>query len=140
MASERVLLPSAVTPSHYALTLTPDLEKLTFLGSVDINVAVHEADVTSVTVHSKEIQITTVSFKSADGDSSFKLVGINYNLELTTVSFLFDKALPVGQGVLSIEYAGILNGDMSGFYRSYYVDADGVRKVIAIISTCVYIM
>jgi aminopeptidase 2 len=118
MATERVLLPSSLTPSHYSLTLTPDLEKLTFAGNVDINVTVHVDNVCEVTLHSKEIQVSSVTFKSTSSpEAALSLVGINYNFKLTTVTFVFDGAFPVGSGVLSIEYTGILNGDMAGFYK-----------------------
>ena len=33
----RVLLPSNAVPKHYKLDLTPDLEKLEYLGSSDTN-------------------------------------------------------------------------------------------------------
>lgn len=130
--NERVLLPSALTPSHYALALTPDLDKLTFQGAVSITVAVSTEQVSEVTLHSKEIQVSKVTFSSSVPDAvSPSLVGINYNLKLTTVTFVFDGPFPVGQGVLAIEYTGILNGDMAGFYKSTYVDADGNKKVMA---------
>jgi aminopeptidase 2 len=32
----RVVLPTNVTPSHYTLTITPDLKKYTFRGYVEI--------------------------------------------------------------------------------------------------------
>lgn len=127
IVSERVLLPSAVVPSHYTVTLIPDLELLTFQGKVDINVSV-SAITSEISLHSKEIQVKSVSFKSV---SSVQCIGINYNLKLTTVTFVFDGPLAEGNGLLSIEYSGILNGDMAGFYKSAYTDADGKKKIMA---------
>ena len=43
MAENRVLLPDAVTPSKYTLSLSPDLEKFTFDGEVSIAVNVSNA-------------------------------------------------------------------------------------------------
>jgi hypothetical protein len=52
-------------------------------------------------------------------------------MKLTTVTFVFDGELPVGEAVLTCKFKGILNGDMSGFYKSNYSDADGNKKVMA---------
>jgi len=40
---ERVQLPSNVTPVHYDLSVIPNPESLSFIGSVRITVDVHEA-------------------------------------------------------------------------------------------------
>jgi len=126
--SERVLLPSSVLPGHYSLTLTPDLETLTFTGILDIEVNVSEPT-TEITLHAKELQIKSATFKSTG--EALKLVGLNYSFTATTVTLVFSATLPLGAAVLSIEYTGILNGDMAGFYRSSYSDAAGVKKIMA---------
>ena len=52
-------------------------------------------------------------------------------MKYNTVKFTFDSSLPVGEGVLSIKYKGILNSDMAGFYKSTYADANGNKKIMA---------
>ena len=49
--SERVLLPGSVTPSHYALEITPNFALLTYACSETIKVTVSEAT-SSITMHS----------------------------------------------------------------------------------------
>lgn len=122
--ADRFLLPNTVTPVHYALELTPDLEKFVFDGTVDIDVTVNNEDVFSIEMHCHEITINSVTFSGADGFVS-NFTGLSYNLDLTTVTFTFPSALPKGCGKVHIEYAGILNDQMAGFYRSKYSDADG---------------
>ena len=56
---------------------------------------------------------------------------ISYHLVDTTVSLHFADELPVGAGIVSMSFDGILNSDMAGFYKSGYVDADGNKKVMA---------
>ena len=132
MASERVLLPSAVKPVHYKLELFPDLVTFEYDSNEEISVVVGEQGVKEVSLHSKEIHVQEVSFKSSiEGAESPKLESISYNLKLHTVTFAFDGILPVGEGVLSIKFKGILNTDMAGFYRSSYADANGDKKVMA---------
>lgn len=127
---QRVVLPTSVTPVNYNLEITPDLERFTFAGSEDIDVDVSK-EVDSITVHSKEIFVTAVHFKSAVPDSNvIKAAEISYHLVDTTVRFTFPEKIPLGAGVLHIEFTGILNGDMAGFYRSGYADADGKKMVM----------
>jgi hypothetical protein len=63
--SDRVTLPNAVIPSHYALELHPDLDvsKLDFLCTLQVNCEVVES-VSEITLHSKEISISSASFAS----------------------------------------------------------------------------
>lgn len=132
MASERVTLPIDVSPTHYSLELTPNLENLEFYCNEVIDVDVTKAGVSEVTLHSKEIFIETVTFKSAGSTvASPTVVEINYNTQYHTVKFLFDGPLPEGQGHIFIKFRGILNGDMCGFYKSTYSDANGNKKVMA---------
>jgi aminopeptidase N len=131
MSSERVLLPTDVYPSHYSLELSPDLEKLEFYCDEVIDVEVRSEGVTEITLHSKEIFIEQVTFKSSLEATNPTITEINYNVKYNTVRLVFDGVLPVGTGKLSIRYRGILNGDMAGFYKSSYADAHGVKKTMA---------
>lgn len=56
---------------------------------------------------------------------------ITYNVKQNTVKITFDSSIPTGEGVLTIKYRGILNGDMAGFYKSSYADANGTKKIMA---------
>jgi aminopeptidase N len=60
------------------------------------------------------------------------MLQINVNLKSTTVTFGFPEALPASSLiVLTIDYAGFLNNQMAGFYRSHYKDVDGNDKIVA---------
>jgi aminopeptidase N len=122
--ADRFLLPSTVTPSHYALQLTPDLEAFDFDGIVDIDVRVNTAEVSTIELHSLEINITAVIFTAVDG-TVLHMCGVSYDLDLTTATLTFPSPLPVGAGRLHLEYKGVLNDQMAGFYRSKYTDVEG---------------
>ena len=109
--SERVILNPRVKPTHYSLELSPDLDAFTFSCSEHIKLTISEANLTTISLHSKEISIDEASLSCNDG-GSWTLENISYNLKLTTVTLSFDKPLPVGDVVLSIKYRGILIGDM----------------------------
>jgi len=102
-----------------------------FDGKVDIQVDVNEAT-SDVKLHAKELQFSAVTFKPAGADSEpIGVEVISQNLKEKTVTFTFPEVLPVGAGVLEIEYTGILNNQMAGFYRSSYTDIHGNSKIMA---------
>ena len=112
-------LPQNVLPNQYNLTLEPNLDKFTFNGTVDIEVNVLEVtDV--ITVNSLELRIEKVTFKGSSTGSVMEASAIVFNQEEESVTFKFESALGVGTGCLQIEFMGILNDRMKGFYRSKY--------------------
>jgi puromycin-sensitive aminopeptidase len=130
MANERVILPQDLFPSHYHLELTPDLENLCFTCHEEIVVEVRK-ETTEVTLHAREIALETVSFRSDVGGEEKKAMEFSYHNKLHTVKITFEDKISVGSGRLIIKYRGILNGDMAGFYKSSYSDANGNKKVMA---------
>ena len=57
---------------------------------------------------------------------------INVNMKSTIVTFCFPESLPSSSSfILTITYAGSLNNQMAGFYRSHYKDIDGNEKIVA---------
>jgi aminopeptidase N len=129
--AERVLLPSAVVPVHYALELTPDLETFTFVGSEVVDVVV-SSTTDKITVHAKHLKILkSVVFEAADGSMKLESFEIAYNSRLSTVSFTFPNSLPLGNGKFKVAFSGELNNQMAGFYRSKYYDIDGTELYMA---------
>ena len=115
---------------HYKLELVPDLVACKFSAVEDINVLVSEAT-NEVTLHCKEIFIKEASFTTKTDAKSPALAEISYKLTEKTVTFRFEDVLPLGDAILHIEFDGILNGDMAGFYKSSYTDADGNKQTMA---------
>ena len=130
ISNSRVLLPSSVKPVHYSLDITPDLEKLEFAGTETVDVLVLEKT-KIVQVHGKQIQILSARFVSSSVSVPQEAVEISYHSVDTTITFTFSEELGLGEGRLILAFAGILNGDMAGFYKSSYVNADGKRSIMA---------
>jgi aminopeptidase N len=128
--NERVVLNPKIKPTHYDLELCPDLDAFTFTCNESIKLTISEANLASITLHSKEIHIEEASLKCGSAEA-LVVESISYNRKATTVTLTFGAAFPTGEAVLSIKYLGILNSDMAGFYRSSYSDADGKKKVMA---------
>lgn len=79
------------------------MESLTFLGSQSITASV-------------------------DGQ---EMTGANYDEKATTVTLAFASPLKVGMATIKMTFKGILNGDMAGFYKSSYTNADGEKLTMA---------
>jgi len=107
-------LPQTVHPEHYQLTLTPDLKDATFSGSEKIAVVLDQPS-DSITLNAAEIKFQSVTTK-ADGTELKATVAEDPAKQQAT--FKFDRTLPAGPLTLQIEYTGILNGQLRGFYLS----------------------
>lgn len=130
-AAGRVLLPDNVVPSRYDIRLVPDLVRFVFDGKEKISVDVREAT-NEIVCHAKELQITCAKFTPAgEGAGAIDTETIALNMKKGTVAFTFGEVLPVGAGVLEIEFVGCLNNQMAGFYRSSYKDITGATKIMA---------
>ncbi|HTD56753.1 MAG TPA: hypothetical protein VK670_15290, partial [Silvibacterium sp.] len=107
-------LPKTVHPEHYQLTLTPDLKNATFTGSEKIDVVLDQPSDT-ITLNAAEIKFQSVT-ASVDGKELKAAVTEDATKQQAT--FKFERQLPAGPVSLAIEYSGILNGQLRGFYLS----------------------
>ncbi len=121
-------LARSVVPSAYRLFLTPDLEGATFAGRVEIDVVITQST-DRITLHAKALELGAATL-TADG-TSVRSTDTLHDSTYETATFVFDATLPLGPATLEIAYTGVLNDQLSGFYRSTFVDPDGVTQTIA---------
>jgi aminopeptidase N/puromycin-sensitive aminopeptidase len=107
-------LPAGVRPEHYSLTLTPDLRAATFSGEETIDVIL-DAPSKTVTLNAAQIKFLRVESRSG-GASQVASVSLDESKEQAT--FTFAEELPAGKVSLAIQYTGILNDKLRGFYLS----------------------
>ena len=128
MSTNPYRLPRTVVPSNYQIHLTPDLEKFTFDGRVEIDLDINES-VTSFALNAKELELSGASVTVAG--QTYVSGAPSFDEEYETATFTFDAALPTGAAVATITFTGILNDQLHGFYRSTYTDNNGVSHTIA---------
>ncbi|KAK3383789.1 aminopeptidase 2 [Lasiosphaeria ovina] len=127
----RELLPANVIPRHYHITLEPDFKKLTFDGTVLIDLDVVD-DSTSVSFHSLDIEIHKVKISSG-GQTISSSPTVSYNEDTQVTKVDFDNAVTKGsKAQLELKFTGHLNDKMAGFYRSTYKNPDGSEGVMAV--------
>jgi len=116
-------LPRDSAPHRYGVVLEPDLGAGTFAGSIQIEVETGES-VDQLVLNSNELEIDACTF---DGEPA------PFELEPDTERLFVrpDGGVAVGHHELHLEFRGVLNDKLCGFYRSTYRDGDGVEHVIA---------
>jgi aminopeptidase N len=136
-AVEGQRLPSGVHPEAYKLTLTPDLKAATFTGSETIDVVL-DAPSRTITLNAAEIKFGAVKAYSLPiasysygklGSQPVALTPLQADKHPQTATttlddaqeqatFTFAEELPAGRVTLMIQYTGILNDKLRGFYLS----------------------
>ncbi|KAM1021915.1 hypothetical protein ACFX2J_042746 [Malus domestica] len=126
-------LPKFAVPKRYDVRLKPDLVACKFGGSVDIDLDI-VADTKFIVLNAAELSINAGAVSFAHGGSSkqvFKPSKAETFEDDGILVLEFGEMLPIGSGVLVIEFEGILNDKMKGFYRSTY-EHNGEKKNMAV--------
>jgi len=124
-------LPNTTRPESYDLTIRTriDEEDFSFSGSVKIDLLVIEAT-TLIVLHQLYQNVEEIQLES-DGHA----VPIEQYIHDATLQFLnitVVEALRIGNRyTLDIKYNGILREDYLGFYRTSYLNDDGIRVWLA---------
>ena len=127
-STDAVILPVSVRPLKYRLHLHPDLDQATFKGAEEIDVQVDEPTSTIV-LNSLELKILGAEL-FIDGAPSLE-PEITYDPQAETATFDFGEVIPAGPARLEIDFTGILNDKLRGFYRSQYTGPDGESQYLA---------
>jgi aminopeptidase N len=107
-------LPETVRPEHYAIALAPDLKSATYTGKESIDVLLREP---SATITLNAIEITFKSVKVTAGGKEQTATAALYSDKQQATLTVADK-LPAGKATIAIEFTGMLNNELRGFYLS----------------------
>ena len=107
-------LPETVAPESYDLTFEPNLAKATFSGEEVIHVKVEKPTAT-VTLNAAELEFREARIE-AGGTSQKAAVTLDEPKEQATLTV--PKELPAGPAEIHIQFTGILNDKLRGFYLS----------------------
>jgi aminopeptidase N len=114
-SDDRVVLPDSVVPQHYDIEIAPDVERLSFLGRVRIDVDVLRPTQTIV-LNAADLNFDRVALAGrADAPK------ITLDARQQTARFEFGAPLTPGRYVLSIDYRGKIYQQASGFFALDYV-------------------
>ncbi len=116
------------TPINYQLTFEPDLKKFTFFGTETITVS-YKKPTNKITMHCAELKIKSCVVKSEDDIISSTP---KTNEEKEELSIKLSKKIK-GTVTISLEFQGILNDRLLGFYRSQYKQ-NGKQNILQLLS------
>jgi len=121
-------LPAGARPEAYRLRLEPDLDAASFSGTVAIDVrldGMHD----EMVLNAADLEILDAIAVLADGTERRANPVIDAAQE--RVALRFAAPVPAGALELRLEFRGVLNDDLRGFYRSTFADSDGDEHTIA---------
>ncbi|XP_042039402.1 aminopeptidase M1-like [Salvia splendens] len=123
-------LPKFAIPKRYDLKLKPDLAACKFAGAVQVSVDV-VSDTKFLVLNAAELSVSANSVTFASANKVLEHVKVDLFEEDEILVLEFKESLPIGVGVLSLEFEGTLNDRMKGFYRSTY-EHNGEKKNMAV--------
>ncbi|XP_050216793.1 aminopeptidase M1 [Mercurialis annua] len=119
-------LPKFAAPKQYDIHLKPDLSACTFSGTVSIHL-----DIVSTTkfivLNAADLSVNSNSVSLKTSSKVFQAVKVELFEADEILVVEFGETLPIQSGILGIEFDGILNDKMKGFYKSSY-EIDGEKK------------
>ncbi len=107
-------LPGNVIPSHYQITLVPDLKNATFSGDETIDVEVLKPTA-KIVLNAAEISFQDATVTAGSSSQPAK-VATDDKAEMATLDV--PKAVPAGPARIHIRFTGTLNDQLRGFYLS----------------------
>ncbi len=120
-------LPASVVPHHYRIRIEPDLDAATFSGTVSIDIETLDP-VEHIDLHALDLEITSAHLVTDESRQSLEVKPVP---EWQRIRVSTGKRIDPGRATLDLAFTGILNDLLVGFYRSTYVDGDGVEQTIA---------
>jgi aminopeptidase N len=123
-AHHRIVLPAAVTPDHYRIDIAPDAKGLTYKGTVQIDVTVHQAT-DKIILNTADIVVDTAAL-SGEGQP----LRVSYNDKEQTATFAAGHVLKPGAYTLSLGYHGKIYEQASGLFALDYDTPAGKKRAL----------
>jgi aminopeptidase N len=116
-------LPRTAIPHHYALTVTPHANQLTFGGTVTIDLEVIKPT-RELTLNAADLSFSGVTLRAVNGGQT--LTG-NTSLDphAQTATFAFPRTLAPGPYELELDYSGKISTQANGLFALDYKTAEG---------------
>lgn len=127
-------LPNQTVPTHYDLYLDTNLHlaDLDYSGNVKIRIQVLEST-SQIVLHSKRSEIVRLELRNSN-QLAISLKSFEMDADKDFLIVNTKETLPAGSTyVLDIDFTNSLDRtDAAGFYRSSYVNAEGVTKFLGV--------
>jgi aminopeptidase N len=127
-AAATTQLPRGVTPTHYAVSLTPDAKAGTFAGKVTITVNV-QAPTSSITLNAVDLKFASATLAPAAGGAAVAArIAVDANAQ--TATFTFPQPVAKGSYKLALDYTGVIGTQAVGLFSLDYDSPAGKERAL----------
>ena len=119
-------LPRIARPLHYAISVTPDAQALTFAGEAAIDIELYEASAT-LTLNALDLKFAGATLTGADGKAVPLTVATDAAAQ--TATFTAPAVLAPGRYRLTTAYTGVINTQANGLFALHYPDKTTGKEV-----------
>ncbi len=123
-AGKREVLPEGITPQSYRIEIAPDLDALTFSGTVAVKFEVTAAT-RNVVMNARDIEIDSVKLAGVEAAPA-----VTFDEKLQQVTFAFPEELKPGAHEIAITYRGKIFETSSGLFVTPYNDDSVTKKML----------
>src|SRR5690349_12805775 len=121
-SSAHTQLPRTAVPHHYALTVTPHADRLSFDGTVAIDLQVIKRT-RELVLNAADLQFASANLKPATGRALSGKVSVDEKAQTATIAF--PRELPAGSYRLTLVYSGKINTQANGLFALDYKNKEG---------------
>ncbi|KAJ6783630.1 hypothetical protein PWT90_11006 [Aphanocladium album] len=133
--SDREVLPDNVKPNHYALSIKDiGFKNWTYQGTLTIDSEIVKPT-TQIVVNTLELKLlrAKVSVDHTKSTQGWESTNFSNDEKAQRSTITFDQEIPVSRKAsVVIEFEGIINNDMAGFYRSKYKPVAGTTPAASV--------
>ena len=116
-------LPRTAIPHHYALTITPHASKLTFDGTIEIDLDVIKPT-SALVLNAADLNFASATVRASSGGAAVSgRVAVDAKAQTATLSF--PRALVPGSYQLRLVYSGKINTQANGLFALDYKNKEG---------------
>jgi aminopeptidase N len=123
-AAARLVLPDTVTPERYRIDIVPDVEALTFKGTVQIDVTVHST-VDRIVLNGADLVIDSAAVAGIAGAPA-----VSYDEHLERITLALGQMIEAGPRTLTLSYHGKIYLLSSGFFAVDYAVPQGKARAL----------
>ncbi len=121
---ERIVLPASVSPNRYRIEFTPDAAQLSFTGSVEIDLTVHQP-VDQIVLNSADLVID-----EAELDGMRTALAVSYDTARQTAAIALGSTAGTGAHTLRLTYHGRIYRQASGLFALDYGSAEDKHRAL----------
>jgi hypothetical protein len=116
-------LPRTAIPRHYAITVTPHADRLSFDGRVAIDLEVIKPT-SALVLNAADLEFASATLRPAKGGAA--LAGrASVDADAQTATFTFPRTLAAGAYRLELVYSGKINTQANGLFALDYKNKEG---------------